>query len=58
MDVTGQLHAPAALPSEKSPRYPLDRRLGGSESRPRRCDKEKKVPEPAGNVMPVVQPVA
>jgi hypothetical protein len=25
----GQLHAPAALPPGKSPRYPLDRRLGG-----------------------------
>jgi hypothetical protein len=30
MEVSGQLHAPAALlPGEKSPRYFLDRRLGG-----------------------------
>jgi hypothetical protein len=26
--VSGQLHASAALPPDKSPRYPLDRRLG------------------------------
>jgi hypothetical protein len=31
--VSGQLHAPAALPSGKSPRYPLYRRLGGPHSR-------------------------
>jgi hypothetical protein len=30
MDVSGQLQAPAALAREKSPCYPLDRRLGGS----------------------------
>jgi hypothetical protein len=29
MEVSGQLHASAALPPGKSPRYPLDRRLGG-----------------------------
>jgi hypothetical protein len=28
-EVSGQLHAPAALPSEKSSRYPLYRKLGG-----------------------------
>jgi hypothetical protein len=32
--VSGQRHAPAALyPREKDPRYPLDRKLGGPESR-------------------------
>jgi hypothetical protein len=31
---SGQRHAPAALyPREKDPRYPLDRRLGGPQSR-------------------------
>jgi hypothetical protein len=30
--VSGQLHAPTALPRGKSPRYPLDRRLGGPQS--------------------------
>jgi hypothetical protein len=33
MEVSGQLHTPAALTQEKSPWYPLDRRLGGSQSR-------------------------
>jgi hypothetical protein len=29
MEVSGQLHASAALPPGKEPRYPLDKRLGG-----------------------------
>jgi hypothetical protein len=29
----GQFHAPASLPTGKSPQYPLDRRLGGPQSR-------------------------
>jgi hypothetical protein len=33
MEVSGQLQAPAALPQGKSPWYPLDRRLGGPQSR-------------------------
>jgi hypothetical protein len=34
MGVSGQHHAPAALyPRGKDPRYPLDRRLGGPQSR-------------------------
>jgi hypothetical protein len=33
MEVSGQFHAPAALPEVKSPWYPLDRRLGGPQSR-------------------------
>jgi len=32
MEVSGQLHAPAALPLEKEPPYPLDRRLGRPQS--------------------------
>jgi len=35
MDVSGQLHVPAALPPGKEPRYPLDRRLNGPQSRSR-----------------------
>jgi hypothetical protein len=31
--VSGQLHATAALPPGKEPRYPLDRGLGGPQSR-------------------------
>jgi hypothetical protein len=41
MGVSGQLHAPAAFPQEKSPRYPLDRRVRGPQSRYGRGDVEK-----------------
>jgi hypothetical protein len=33
MDLSGQLHAPVILPLGNSPRYPLNRRLGGIQSR-------------------------
>jgi hypothetical protein len=33
MDISGHLHAPAALHSAKEPRYPLDWRLGALQSR-------------------------
>jgi hypothetical protein len=39
--VSGQLHALAALPRGKRPRYPLDKRLGESQSRSGRCGKGK-----------------
>jgi len=39
--VSGQLHAPAAYPQGKSPWYPLDRRLGGPQSRSGRGGEEK-----------------
>jgi hypothetical protein len=60
--VSGQLHAPVALPQEKDPpppRYSLDRRLGGPQSRSGRRGEEK-ILEPTGtrNSDPsVVQPV-
>jgi hypothetical protein len=44
MEVSGQLHAPTALLRVKSPRYPLDRRLGGPQSRSGRGSEEKKIP--------------
>jgi hypothetical protein len=34
LEVSGQLHAPAALPPGKSPRYPFYRRLGGRTPEP------------------------
>jgi hypothetical protein len=34
MEVSAQLHAPAALPPEKDPRCPLDRGLEGFQRRP------------------------
>jgi hypothetical protein len=33
MEMSGQVHAPAALPPGKSPKYPLYTRLGGTKSR-------------------------
>jgi hypothetical protein len=41
MEVSGQLHAPAALLPGKEPLYPLDRRLGGTQSRSGRSGEEK-----------------
>jgi hypothetical protein len=48
MEVSGQLHAPAALPPGKSPWYPLDRRLGGPQSRSGRGGLEKNTQLPPG----------
>jgi hypothetical protein len=39
--VSGQLHDPAALTLGKSPLYPLDRSLGGPQSRSRCCVEKK-----------------
>jgi hypothetical protein len=43
MEVSGQLHAPAAFPRGKSspPPYPLDSRLGGPQSRSGLCEEQK-----------------
>jgi hypothetical protein len=41
MKVRSQLHAPAALPPGKEPQYPLDRRLGGRQSRSGHCGVHK-----------------
>jgi hypothetical protein len=61
MEVSGQLHAPAALPQEKGPWYSLDRRLGGPQSRSGRgvCLK-RNIHSPArksNSDHPIVQPV-
>jgi hypothetical protein len=45
--MSGQLHAPAALHPGKSPRYPLDRRLGGPQGRSGRHGEEK-ILDPTG----------
>jgi hypothetical protein len=42
MDLSGQLHAPAALIPGRIPCYPLDMRLVEPQSRSGRGDKEKK----------------
>jgi hypothetical protein len=41
VEVSGELHAAAALPLRKNPWYPLDRRLGGLQSRSGRGGEEK-----------------
>jgi hypothetical protein len=51
MEVSGQLHAPAALPPGKDPWYPLGRRLGGTQSRSGRGDEEKN-----SQPLPAMQP--
>jgi hypothetical protein len=49
MEVSGQLHAPAALPPGKDTLvYPLDRRLGGPQSRSGRGGREKNSQPPSG----------
>jgi hypothetical protein len=37
LDMSGQLHVPSALPMGKKPRSPLDRRVGGTNSRSGCC---------------------
>jgi hypothetical protein len=46
MEMSGQFHAPGALLRGKEPRYQLDWRLGGAQSRPERGGQEKKIPSP------------
>jgi hypothetical protein len=41
MEVSGQVHTPAALPQKKEPQYPLDKILEGSESQYERYEVEK-----------------
>jgi hypothetical protein len=48
MEVSGQLHTPAALPPGKEPLVPLDRRLGGPQSRSGLCGLEKNSQPPPG----------
>jgi hypothetical protein len=40
LEVSGQLHDPAALPPEKEPRQPLDRKLDGPQSQSGRREGE------------------
>jgi hypothetical protein len=48
MEVNGQRHAPAALPLGEIQRYPLDRRLGGSQNRFGHCGEGKSLLPPPG----------
>jgi hypothetical protein len=61
MEVSGQLHAPAGLTAGKEPLYPLDRRVGGPQSRSGRSGEEKNSQPPSRESnprTPIVQPVA
>jgi hypothetical protein len=49
--MNGQLHAPAALPPRKDPKYSLDRRLGGLQRRSGRGGEEK-IPSPCWESKP------
>jgi hypothetical protein len=48
MEVSGQLHTPAALPPGKGPWYPMDRRLGGPQNRSGRGGEEQNSRTPPG----------
>jgi hypothetical protein len=56
-DESGQLHIPAALPPGKSPRYLLDKRLGGPQKQSER-DAEETNLRPCRESNPGFQPVA
>jgi hypothetical protein len=58
MEMGGQLHVPAALPQGKSAWYPLDRRLGGLQSRSGGGGEEKNSHPLPGLEPPIIQPVA
>jgi hypothetical protein len=58
MEVSGQLHAPAALLPENEPLVPLDRRLGGPQSRTGRSDEEINSQSLSGIEPPTIQPIA
>jgi hypothetical protein len=57
MEVSGQLDASAVLFARRSLLFPLDRRLGGPQSR-FGCGDEKNIPVRNGNRTPVVQSIA
>jgi hypothetical protein len=58
MEMSGQLHAPAALPLGKEPLVPIGQEAGWApEPFWTRWFREK-FPAPTGNLTPIVQPVA
>jgi hypothetical protein len=57
MEVSDQLHEPAALPLVNEPTVSISR-LDGPQRRSERSGKEKNIPAPGGNRTPVVRPVA
>jgi hypothetical protein len=58
MEVSGQLHVRPRYPQGNSPWYPLDRRLGGPQSRSGRGGEEKNSKLLPELEPPIIQPVA
>jgi hypothetical protein len=60
MEVSGQLHVPAALSPRKEPRYPLSRRLAGPQNQSGQgVEEENSQPRRESNPdHPIIQPVA
>jgi hypothetical protein len=58
MEVSGQLHARQLYLQGNSPWYPLDKRLGGLQSRSGRGGEEKNSQPLPGLETPIIQPVA
>jgi len=57
MEVSGQFHAPAALPQGKRPWYPSDTKLGGPQSRSGRGGEEKNSQPLPGFEPSIIRPV-
>jgi hypothetical protein len=55
MEVSGQLHVPAALPTGKEPLIPTDRRLGGPQNQSRLGGEEKEFHPLSGLESPIIQ---
>jgi hypothetical protein len=58
MEVSGQLHVPAALPPGKNPQYPFNERVGGPHSRFRRFGEQKNLLPLMRFEPPIIHPVA
>jgi hypothetical protein len=58
MEVSGQLHAPTALPSGEYPPVATDTRLGGPQRRSGYCGEDKNLLPSAGDRTPAIQLVA
>jgi hypothetical protein len=58
MEISGQLLVPASLLPGKEPQYPLDRRVGGPQSRSGHGGEEKNSQPLPGLEPPIIQPVA
>jgi hypothetical protein len=56
LEVRGQLHPPATLHLEMSPRYPLERRLGGPRASLDDVEKRKMLTLPRFEFRPLVRP--